>query len=205
MTREQFTRLVENIRADGVLTSVPFACRDEDGGYTVLSGNHRVEAAIEAGLAEIPLMVTDDPLPEQRRIAVQLAHNAVVGKDDPAVLAQLWGRLESVDWKQYAGLDDEVLAQLEKVTPASISESNLRHRVVAFLFLPTEVEEVDAAFDAAHKEVGAEGVYLAAMPEFDRLLNAFAEVEKRAKVRNRAAALRLILDVFDRNASQLAT
>jgi ParB-like chromosome segregation protein Spo0J len=48
MKAPQFKRLVENIRRDGVLTQLPLVYRGR-----ILSGNHRVRAAIEAGLTEI--------------------------------------------------------------------------------------------------------------------------------------------------------
>lgn len=57
MRHEQFARLVQNVRNDGKLTSVPFAVREDDGRYRVLSGNHRVQAAVEAGLTTIDCMV----------------------------------------------------------------------------------------------------------------------------------------------------
>lgn len=203
MTQQQYARLVENIRRDGVLTSVPLVCQvGED--RVVLSGNHRVRASIDAGLETIPIMFLEGELPKQRRVAMQLAHNAVAGQDDVAILAQLWADLDDVDWKAYAGLDDEVLAQLEKVTPASISEFNLDHRVLGFLFLPHELEGVERAFDAAIKDLRPGELWLADLREFDRLLDALETVEKRVGVRNRAVALRLILDVFEKHADELA-
>lgn len=202
MTQEQYRRLVENIKRDGCLTSTPLVCLvGED--RLVLSGNHRVRAAIDAGLESIPILFVEGDLTKQRRIAVQLAHNAIAGQDDVAILAQLWADLEDVDWKAYAGLDDEVLAQLERVTPASISEFNLDHRVLGFLFLPHEMEGVDKAFDAAIKDLRPGELWLADLREFDRVLDALEQVEKRVGVRNRAVALRLILDVFERHADEL--
>lgn len=50
MRHEEFKQLVDNIRRDGQLTSTPFLCREPNGKYLCLSGNHRTKAAIEAGL-----------------------------------------------------------------------------------------------------------------------------------------------------------
>jgi len=204
MTHEQYRRLVENIRRDGTLTSVPFACRDEDGRWLVLSGNNRVRAAIDAGLDEIDVMVTDETLPEPRRIALQLAHNAVVGQDDPAILAQLWSRIDDVDLRAYTGLDDAVLGLMEKIQVEPISELGLEHRTIVLLFLPHEVEDVQRVFENAMELIRADEVWLADRREFDRLLDALEKVEKVANVRNRAAALRVVLDVFERYADQWA-
>ena len=128
MRHEQYNRLVENVKRDGRLTSIPFAAlwryytqedplpMDEDGGlvWEVLSGNHRVMAAIDAGLTEIDCMVTEDPLPKPQRVAIQLSHNAIAGEDDPAILKQLYQEIGEVDLKLYAGLDDKMLALLDE-------------------------------------------------------------------------------------------
>ncbi len=53
MRHETFRRLVENVKRDGALSSLPFCWRKPDGRYLVLSGNHRVMAAREAGLANM--------------------------------------------------------------------------------------------------------------------------------------------------------
>ena len=94
MRHEEFQRLVANIKRDGQLTSAPFAALDPaDGKYEVLSGNHRVQAAISAGLQTIPCIITDDPLSEEQRIAIQLSHNAIVGQDDPDILKKLYDKI----------------------------------------------------------------------------------------------------------------
>jgi len=204
MTHEQYHRLVENIRNDGVLTSVPFACKDESGSWIVLSGNHRVRAAIDAGLDQIDVMVTDEVLPEAKRIALQLAHNAIAGQDDPVVLAQLWDRIDSVDLRAYTSLDDAALALMENVQVASISELGIEHRTVVMLFLPHEVDDVKRVFDNAMDMIRADEVWLADRREFNRLLDALGMVEKVADVHNRAATLRVMLDVFEQYAQNWA-
>ena len=45
MQQDTFNALVNNIRRDGQLSSVPFCVRHSDGSYTVVSGNHRTQAA----------------------------------------------------------------------------------------------------------------------------------------------------------------
>ncbi|MBI0379164.1 ParB N-terminal domain-containing protein, partial [Streptomyces albiflaviniger] len=116
LPHEQFRQLVANIQRDGHLTSTPLVWNDaESGRLIVLSGNHRTLAAIEAGLEQIWWMQIDQPLPRQRQIALQLSHNAIAGQDDPAILKELYEELESVEWRQYTGLDDKTLDLLEKV------------------------------------------------------------------------------------------
>ena len=74
MPRRQFNRLVENIRRDGTLTSAPLIGQVEgDERWYVISGNHRVEAAIAAGLLEADCVVVDGAIDQKRFVALQLS------------------------------------------------------------------------------------------------------------------------------------
>jgi hypothetical protein len=50
MSHEMFENLTANIKRDGGLASIPLCYREPDGGLLVLSGNHRVQAAVNAGI-----------------------------------------------------------------------------------------------------------------------------------------------------------
>ena len=79
MRAEQYQRLVSNVKRDGCLTSVPFAVRNGER-FLILSGNHRVQAAKDAGLTEILVLYSAKELfPAQQR-AIQLSHNAIAGQ-----------------------------------------------------------------------------------------------------------------------------
>ena len=105
MKGPQFERLVENIRRDGVLTSFPLAHRDGDA-LVVISGNHRVSAAIKAGIEESDVIEVTSPLTRQQFVALQLSHNAIAGHDDPNILRSLYDELD-FGWKEYSGLTDD--------------------------------------------------------------------------------------------------
>ena len=81
MKGAQFNRLVENVRRDGCLTSFPLVHREGDS-LVVVSGNHRVRAAIEAGIEESDVIEATSPLTRQQFVALQLSHNAIAGQDD---------------------------------------------------------------------------------------------------------------------------
>jgi hypothetical protein len=65
MTQEMFENLVNNIKSDGGLSSLPLCYQEKDGRLLVLSGNHRVQAAVHAGLEEILVLVIDKELTRQ--------------------------------------------------------------------------------------------------------------------------------------------
>ena len=90
MKAEQFQSLVENIKKDGNLSSLPLCYREKDGKLRVLSGNHRVQAGRQAGVEQILVMVVGDEKDSDARLAIQLSHNAIAGQDDLVILKELW-------------------------------------------------------------------------------------------------------------------
>lgn len=174
--------MVANVRRDGHLTSTPLVWNDADSGrLIVLSGNHRTLAAIEAGLERILWMQIDQPLPRQRQIALQLSHNAIAGQDDPAILRELYDELESVEWRQYTGLDDKALDLLEKVDVSSLGEANLDFASVQLMFLPDELERAEAAFDAARATAAADRRWVAGLEQYEPVLDALEASRARTR------------------------
>jgi hypothetical protein len=205
LPHEQFRQLVANIERDGHLTSTPLVWNDrESGRLVVLSGNHRVLAAIEAGLPKIWWMQIDEPLARQRQIALQLSHNAIAGQDDPAILKELYDELENVEWRQYTGLDDKTLDLLEKVDVASLGEANLDFASVQLMFLPDELERAEAAFDAARATGAADQRWVAGLEQYEPVLDALETSRAAYKIGNSATAFGVILAVFERHLSELA-
>ena len=64
-----FPDLVASVRERGVLQPI-LATRGENGGYTVIAGERRLEAAREAGLAEVPVVLRDVSPAEALALAV---------------------------------------------------------------------------------------------------------------------------------------
>lgn len=204
MRHEEFMKLVANIKKDGALTSVPFACKDGDK-YLVLSGNHRVKAAISAGIEKIQCMVTDDDLTRAQKTGIQLSHNAIVGEDDPYVLKSLYESIDEIDWKEYSGLDDKTLELLSKVSSQALSEANLTFQTLAITFLPSEIEEAEKCIDRAIEETKfADRTWIASMESYDKWLDAQDKIQNSYGVKNVAAAVDILLKMFEANIAQLS-
>lgn len=203
MKYETYQQLVRNVRRDGALTSVPFCWTTPEGRLEVLSGNHRVQAAIDADLDEIDVMVTDEPLTYQQRVGIQLSHNAIDGEDDPAVLKQLYDSLDDTDWRAYAGLDDKTLDLLQQVDVGSLADVDLDYATVQIVFLPPELQSVREVLDDAKKATPSDERWAAAMREHDRLLDALAETRDSYNIGNIATALALILGVYEKHRDEL--
>jgi hypothetical protein len=208
MRHEQFQMLVDNLKNDGVLTSVPFGAYDEPGKPPViLSGNHRVKAALEAfgPDTEIDVMVTDTELDSQRSLAIQLSHNAIAGEDDPAVLAALYEEMDDIDWRSYSGLDDKMLDLLVEIDTGSINEANLDFQTLTMMFFPEELERAKNCVDEALTlSKGADEQWAAPFSQYERLLDAIDVTQGTHGIKNVATAFGLILDLFELHMGELA-
>lgn len=204
MRHEEFKQLIENIRRDGQLTSTPFLCKDYDGRYLCLSGNHRTKAAIEAGLQKITCLATDDELSNDQRIAIQLSQNSIAGQDDPATLKLLYESILDTELKRYSGLDDKTLELLDSISTISISESNLEFKTLHLVFLPDELQAAERVIQQVKENAkNADSTWLAKMSQYDEWLDAQENVTSSYSIKNVATAVDLILKLFTKNICQL--
>ncbi|BDT39504.1 hypothetical protein [Streptomyces yaizuensis] len=205
MRKEQYDRLVSNIRRDGCLTSLPLIWSEDgadEGQELILSGNHRADGAVDAGLEEIDCMLIVGPISQARRIGLQISHNAITGEDDMATLAQLYEAIDDLDWREYSGLDDKTLALMADVNLEGISEANLDFQTVQLVFLPPELAAAKEAF--AEAKAPADERWVAAYKEYDRLIDALNDVSGAHNVGNLATALGVVLSVFESHLEDLA-
>lgn len=198
MSYPTFRRLVENIKRDGVLQQWPFVHRDPDTGVmTVLSGNHRVKAAIAAGLTEIDWIESDEYLTRDQQLSIQLSHNSIVGEDDPEILKRLYESIEDAEEKMASGLDDVSLDLMLKADTTPLSEVNLDFTTLTIVFLPHEFERAQAAFDEAKKLASSNEYWLAKDDQHAKVMQAIEDARESAHVANLSTALELLLQVWD--------
>jgi len=202
MKAEQYRQLVENIGRDGCLTSVPFGVKEGDG-FLILSGNHRVQAARDAGLKEIPLLYTTAKLTRDQQLAIQLSHNAIVGEDDLAILRELYDEIGDLDYRQYSGLDDAALGAIQAPPLDPLSEQALEYRVVSVVFLPSEVERAEKVFDLVMRRADGAKVWVNRFADYDKWLDSITAAKESAGVKNTATAIGLLLDLAERHIAEL--
>ena len=183
-----FQQLTSNVRQDGRLSSVPLCWRQPDGGLEVLSGNHRVQAAVEAGVQHILVMVIECELSKAKRIAIQLSHNALAGHDDQTILSQLWAEIDDIEAKLYAGLSEEQTRKLDKIDLVGFTTPQVYTRTIALAFVDEELEHfhevVEQLSGLAHDEV-----LLAPLAGFDRFYSALEGVKHKYDIRNSSLAM----------------
>jgi len=203
MKNETFKQLKTNVETDKALSSVPLAIRDPDGVYRILSGNHRIKAAIQAGIEKVFLIVTDQDLPIARQRAIAVSHNALNGEDDPVLLKEYYESIYDMDWKVYAGLDDKQLELLQKVSLDSLSEAQVKFIPVMLLFLPDEMEKIAPALKEALSTVKGDEQWLVAIRQYDHWLEAIDTVSSSYDIKNLATCFEIILKVFDKHKGDL--
>jgi hypothetical protein len=194
--KETFQQLVANIREDARLSSMPL-CFEGQEGLEVLSGNHRVQAAVQAGLPWILVMVLLEELDESRRVAIQLSHNALAGQDDEQVLARLWSRIEDIRARIYAGLSSEKVGELEKIKLVTFTTPSVATRTVTFAFTSGELERVQEVVEELSKFQAAHEVWVAELDQYQRFFDALQKVKAVRKVKNASLAMRCMIEIVE--------
>ena len=195
MKAEQFQALVENIKKDGNLSSLPLCYREQDGRLRVLSGNHRVMAARQAGVGQILVLVIAGEKNQDERLAIQLSHNAISGQDDLVILKELWESIKDVQARIYAGLDSDTLKALQGIQFTAITEQRLRYKLTNFLFLPEELEDLDQLLKETAAAFAGDVVYLAHLHTFDAFFELITRIKKRCVIKNSAAAFLKLMEL----------
>jgi len=208
MKHEQYQRLVENVKHDGCLTSVPFAAKifegPNEGKYEVVSGNHRVKASIAAGLTKVHVLATDEKLDPAHKMGIQLSHNSIAGEDDYAILKELYEGIDDVDMKLYAGLDDKTLEMLEKVRIESIGEVGLKYQILSLIFTPDELDATRAMVETIRESAkNCDEAWIARFSDYDRFVDGLDEVGSAYQIKNMATSLMLLLSIYNTHKSAL--
>ncbi|AYL42257.1 ParB N-terminal domain-containing protein [Citrobacter freundii] len=189
MDPDEFTRLVNNIKKDGVLTSLPVVYRG-----TVLSGNHRTQAAIKAGLEEADVIEIISELSEDEQKAIQLSHNAIKGKDDSNILRELYESINSLDLKLYSGLtDDDFKITDVEVQTLSFVQPTYEDMVIAFL--PEEKALFIEALEKIGKKAKDRLIVAGRASDFDLVFKAVINAKSKLNIINTAEALKTIAEL----------
>jgi len=179
MPPEMMERLVQNIRNEGRMESLPFGVLR--GDYVELvSGHHRVRAAVSAGIVEFPVIVDTRDLPRDRVRSKQLAHNAISGTDNEQVLREIFSEIASVDARleSFVYVDDKFLAGLNQATKALNEEISIKWPVLAVAFLPIQKTRFDQVAARLAKQVPKDTDQLWLVPE--EVAQAFSEILTKA-------------------------
>jgi len=207
MPQETYARLVENVKRDGILTSVPLCDTIVVDGVKrrrVLSGNHRVQAAIDAGIEKVRVLYVDRELPKDQKLGIQLSHNSIVGEDDSQILRELFSEIDDMDLKIYTGIDDKALDTLEAPPALSLSTGALDFREVQILFLPDERDKLEDCLLQVKNTYKAKLDALACRQKvWDKWLENISKVHEITGIGNSATALMVVLELVNRHMDEI--
>ena len=192
MSGPQFNLLIANIKRDGCLTSFPLVHR-VDGALQVVSGNHRVQAAMKAGLIEGDAIEVTTPLSREQFVALQLSHNAIVGKDDPNILKSLYDELD-FGWKEYSGLTDDAF-KVEDLDTSVLRVEAPFYEELTISFLPGDAAVFNGWLDKIGKSKVAETRLVGDYADFALFFDTLLAVKHTTGVHNTAVALRLMAEM----------
>lgn len=197
MKEAQYRQLVDNLKRDGALTSAPTVYKGE-----VLSGNHRVMAAIEAGIEEADVIEIVSTLTKAQRVAIQLSHNSIVGEDDPNVLLDLYSHLD-LSFKTYSGLTDDYFKGLDELDTSGLAVGSPGYEELIFLFLPEERDVFEKLLEKVEKVKKKPRRLVAHYKDFEAIFDAVIAVKTKHNIHNAAVALRMMAELAVERLEQL--
>ena len=151
MEKSTLDRLTANVAEDGFLSQLPFAMKRDDGKYLILSGNHRLKAAIKAKLEYILILYIEE-VDKDKQIAYVLSHNALVGKDDAQMLKEIYSEMRTIEAREFSGLNGIQFIDTDKIPTVSINDGDIELTEMKFLFTESRSNDVKAVLSELEKQ-----------------------------------------------------
>lgn len=183
---EIMQQLTNNIADAGNLESMPLVYV-EDGVYKIISGHHRIEAAVAAKLPWI-LVLRALPKSHDEVVSMQIAHNALVGIDDKVILSEMFQSIQDIQLRLRTGLNDE----LAKITYTSLNFRIGEFRELTLLFLPEQLGELESDLEMIARNTSVRPqttVMLADRSDFDTFTKVLRRIKRTENIKNNATAI----------------
>lgn len=193
MDKETLDKLVHNVSEDGFLSQLPFGMLQKDGKYLILSGNHRLKASIKAKLEYILILYVDE-LPKEKQIAYQLSHNSLVGKDDMKMLKEIFAEMQTIEAKEFSGLNDIDFIDIDQVKTTQINDDDIELTEMKFLFIQSRANDVKSVLDVLAKQKVDEKTALV-FGDFEIFIKTMTEIEKKFNIKSMTVAFSKMIDI----------
>jgi hypothetical protein len=192
--KDKLDKLVQNVAHDGFLSQLPFGMkRKSDDKYLILSGNHRLKAAIKANLTYILILYIDE-VDRDTQIAYQLSHNSLVGKDDLQMLKDIYKEMKSIEAKEFSGLNGIQFVDVEKLQVSSINDGDIELTEIKFLFIENRKNDVKAVLSELEKHKLNEDSSIV-FGSFDAFVKVLTEVKKAYGIKSMTVAFGRMIDI----------
>jgi len=192
MDDRKFRRLAANISEDRRLESLPLCYLQQNDEFGIISGHHRVRAARSAGFLDIPVLVIEETLTDDQVKAKQLSHNALNGRDDEQVLAEIYASIQDVEERIRTGVFEEEIKDKLKALGVDEITIDLDYQVVNMVFLSAKKRQFD---DVLRMLEADSAIYSADLDQFEAFAGAVRQVSKAENVRNIATILGKMVEI----------
>ncbi len=189
MTKEMFDRLKTTIARDQRLESLPL-CALTDRGIEVISGHHRLRAALAAALPKMFVLMDVTGLTRDQIAAKQLAHNSIEGTDDNRVLSQIYNAIQDAQARLEAFIDIPA-DQMPKVQIHNIT-LDLDYKQVLVMFLPAAKDRFEKIIEKMGK---ADSVYVADRERFEEFQKTANRLAREYDIRSIGTQLSKMCDM----------
>lgn len=193
MDKEVFDRLRCNIEEDGFLSQLPFCMRRADGKYLVLSGNHRVKAAIQAGLANILILYIEE-VDKDTQLAYQLSHNSLVGRDDMQILRDIYEEIGNVEKKEFSGLSEVNFADIAQMPVTTFGEGDIELTELKLQFVESRKNQIDEVLDTLEKAIINENSRIV-VGSYDAFIEVMTAVKRRYDIKSKSIAFSKMIEI----------
>lgn len=194
MDKDTLDNLTANIAHDGFLSQLPFGMkRTDDNKYLILSGNHRLKAAIKAKLKYILILYINE-IDKDTQLGYQLSHNSLVGKDDTQMLKELYSKIQSIEAKQFSGLNGLNFVDVSKVNIPAIGEGDIELTEMKFQFVESKSNNIKNVLDALEK-MGLDENSTIIVGSFEAYIKVLQEGKKVYDIKSRSVAFSKMIDI----------
>jgi len=194
MEKATLDHLTENVAHDGFLSQLPFGMkRKEDGKYVILSGNHRLKAAIKAHLEYILILYIDE-VDKDTQLGYQLSHNSLVGKDDVQILKEIYREIDSIEMQKFSGLNGINFVDVKKISVPSIGDGDIELTEMKFQFIESKsnsVKNVLQALEEMNIDENSSLVY----GSFEAFISCCQNIKRKFNVKSRSIAFSKMIDI----------
>jgi hypothetical protein len=182
MSKAKFDRLMENIKVEGHLESLPLCSFKGDGReeLEIISGHHRIRACRVANILEVFVLVYEKPLTSDQVKAKQLAHNSLNGFDDNQLLKEIYDSIDSLSAKLESGITEE---DLEIGANIKVDEVGVDFdfQNIHLLFMDSQKEAFDDVMKVLEEKSSA---YASELKHFEKFKLMAQQISGEENVRN---------------------
>lgn len=199
MEKDMLDKLTSNISEDGFLSQLPFGVKQEDGKFLIISGNHRLKASIKAKLEYILILYVEN-ISKDKQIAYQLSHNALVGKDDINILREIYQEIESLEGKEFAGLNGLEMIDIDKIKTTQINDVNIDLTEIKFIFIESRVHEINGVLEVLEKcklDENSKIIY----GDFQEFIKVLTKIKAQFGVKSNTVAFGKMIEICEKYAN----